>query len=63
MGSRFQNQRLVAAINTHAGMEVTCGDLTARLVRANLNGLLFELLDANKRVSGSVGGTTVLDRV
>ncbi|KAG1675644.1 hypothetical protein FOA52_002353 [Chlamydomonas sp. UWO 241] len=54
MGSRFQNQKLVKAINSHVGMEVTCGDLVARVVNANLSGMMFELLDAHKRPTGDL---------
>ena len=46
VGSRFQNPKLVAALNEHIGLEVTCGELYAKLATADLSGLTFELTDS-----------------
>ncbi len=96
MGSRFQNQKLVKAINvrwergwgggrltgrahgfdlatscspahlscmhecpmqSHVGMEVSCGNLRARLISANLGGMTFEMLDDMGKVRPGESGS------
>ena len=60
VGSQFQDVNLVAALQDHLGIEVTCGDLRAKLVSCDLGGLMFELLDTNGRGTGKFYPTSRL---
>lgn len=63
VGSQFQDLNLVDEIQKHIGMEVTCGDLRAKLASCDLGGLLFELLDANGRGTGKLYPTSRLAKL